>query len=193
MEKGMVYQSTTTTTIPNHDLCPQQSTVKLRKNVMSDTTASPDTVVSIDDPLNIHTNEQLPPLVNSSLMFFSTRPISTSLNMLANSPHLYPRAMEILLRNWSGVGESLQHANILLQEPACCQGLLGPNWKCWYGDDGTLFDLAYQNVAKSEQSALFKALQISSSDHSYVQIDQHGQIVGGMLLSNVHGQARREL
>jgi hypothetical protein len=154
----MVYQSTTTTTIPNHDLCPQQSTVKLRKNVMSDTTASPDTVVSIDDPLNTHTNEQLPPLVNSSLMFFSTRPISTSLNMLANSPHLYPRAMEILLRNWSGGGESLQHANILLQEPACCQGLLGPNWKCWYGDDGTLFDLAYQNVAKSEQSALFKAL-----------------------------------
>jgi hypothetical protein len=159
MEKGIVYQSTTTT-IPNKDMRPQSSAVKLRNNVMSDATASPDTVVSIDDQLNTlhHASEQLPPLVNSSLMFFSTRPISQSLNMLANSPHLYPRAMEILLRNWSGGGESLRHANIFLQEPACCQGLLGPNWKCWYGDDGTLFDLAYQNVAKSEQPPLFKAL-----------------------------------
>jgi hypothetical protein len=156
MEQGRVYQSSTTI-IPNNDLRPQRSAVKLQNNVPPDVTTPPDTVLSIEDQLNL-SHEQLPPLVNSSLMFFSTRPISHSLNILSNSPHLFPRAMEILLRNWSGGGESLRYANIFLQEPACCQSLLGPNWKCWYGDDGTLFDLAYQNVAKSEQPSLFRAL-----------------------------------
>jgi hypothetical protein len=157
MEQGRVYQ-TSTTTIPNNDLRRQRSAVKSRNNGSSSATASPDTVLSTDDQINLPHNEQLQPLVNSSLMFFSTRPISQSLNILSKSPHLFPRAMEILLRNWSGGGESLRYANILLQEPACCQNLLGPNWKCWYGDDGTLFDLAYQNVTKAEQAILFKAL-----------------------------------
>ncbi|KAG9238037.1 hypothetical protein BJ875DRAFT_437845 [Amylocarpus encephaloides] len=97
------------------------------------------------------------PIVNSSLMFFSSRPYSESLAGLANSPELAPRALEILFRNWKGP-ECLPYAYTFLQNAACCAALLGPNWTCWYGDDQTLFDLAHQKVARGDQKPLFKAL-----------------------------------
>ena len=101
------------------------------------------------------------PLVNPSLMFFSTRPYSESLKLLASAPGMEPRALEILLRNWrhgGETGECIMYAKSFLQQSQYCQAIVGVNWTRWNHSDETLFDLVDQNVSYEERSSLTKAL-----------------------------------
>ncbi|KAL2060693.1 hypothetical protein VTL71DRAFT_9334 [Oculimacula yallundae] len=98
------------------------------------------------------------PIVNSSLMFFSTRTITDSLRLLSMSAELAPRALEILLRNWEPGGESSNAVTRYLRQVQYCQSLVGVNWTCWNHSDETLFDLVDENVPEDEQPSLFVAL-----------------------------------
>src|ERR1700712_5280971 len=138
MERTIGYRSSTAIILS--DELPSRSTIKLQHNP-APIAMSPEPIPSAEDQVKLYNLEQNSQLVNSSLMFFSTRPCSKSLDILANSPHLESRAMEILLRNWKDGGEFLEYAFAFLDKSTCCDSLLGPNWTCWYGDDVTLFDL----------------------------------------------------
>ncbi|KAK0104258.1 hypothetical protein ONS96_005350 [Cadophora gregata f. sp. sojae] len=98
------------------------------------------------------------PLVNSSLMFFSTRTDSESLRLLSMSIELAPRALEILLRNWEPGGEYFKSAIRFLQQSNYCQTIVAVNWTRWSHTDETLFDLVEENVLDDEQPQLFLAL-----------------------------------
>ncbi|KAH7327339.1 hypothetical protein BKA65DRAFT_66078 [Rhexocercosporidium sp. MPI-PUGE-AT-0058] len=98
------------------------------------------------------------PLINSSLMFFSTRTDTESLRLLSMSADLAPRALEILLRNWEPGGEFFKSAIRFLQQSHYCQTIVGVNWTRWSHSDETLFDLVDENVLEDEQPQLFVAL-----------------------------------
>ncbi|KAH6720948.1 Clr5 domain-containing protein [Leptodontidium sp. MPI-SDFR-AT-0119] len=98
------------------------------------------------------------PLINSSLMFFSTRTDTESLRLLSISAELAPRALEILLRNWEPGGEFFKSAIRFLQQSNYCQTIVGVNWTRWNHRDETLFDLVDENVLEDEQPQLFVAL-----------------------------------
>ena len=97
-------------------------------------------------------------LVNSSLMFFCTRPDSSSLHLLANTPKLEPQALEILLRNWKPGGEYLRYLNYFIQNSTCCTAIPVVNWTRWWGTDETLFDLVDQIVPEEERTLVTKTL-----------------------------------
>lgn len=97
-------------------------------------------------------------LVNSSLMFFSTRPDASSLHLLANTPKLEPQALEILLRNWKPGGEHMRYLNHFVQNSTCCTAIPVVNWTRWWGTDETLFDLVDQIVAEEERTLVTKTL-----------------------------------
>lgn len=97
-------------------------------------------------------------LVNSSLMFFSTRPDVSSLHLLANSPKLEPQALEILLRNWKPGGEYMIYLNHFIQKSTCCTAILVVNWTRWWGTDETLFDLVNQVVPEDQRVMVTKTL-----------------------------------
>jgi hypothetical protein len=97
-------------------------------------------------------------LVNSSLMFFSTRPDAESLRLLANSPKLEPQALEILLRNWKPGGEYMRYLDFFIQNSTCCTFILVVNWTRWWSTDQTLFDLVDQIVAGDERIIVTKTL-----------------------------------
>jgi hypothetical protein len=97
-------------------------------------------------------------LVNSSLMFFSTRPDAESLHLLANSSKLEPQALEILLRNWKPGGEYLRYLDFFIQNSTCCSSILVVNWTRWWGTDQTLFDLVDQIVPGDERIIVMKTL-----------------------------------
>jgi hypothetical protein len=85
--------------------------------------------------------DDLGPIVNSSLMFFSSRPDSKSLQLLAKFPGMAPRAIEILFRNWKPGGEYMRYALRFLEDKDYCQTLMSVNWTRWTHSDETLFDL----------------------------------------------------
>jgi hypothetical protein len=91
-------------------------------------------------------------------MFFSTRPHSESLKLLANAPGMAPRALEILLRNWRSGGECMRYASLFLHQSQYCHTILGVNWTRWNHSDETLFDLIDQNLPQNERSYLTKDL-----------------------------------
>ncbi|KUJ10446.1 uncharacterized protein LY89DRAFT_740158 [Mollisia scopiformis] len=101
---------------------------------------------------------ETPPLINSSLMLFSTRPPSVSLRLLANCPEQAPQALEILLRSWKPGGEHMWFAKRFLADSAYCRTIVGVNWTRWDHTDETLFDLVDQFVPEDEQDLLRKAL-----------------------------------
>lgn len=113
------------------------------------------------------------PLVNSSLMFFSTRTDSESLRLLSMSPELAPRALEILLRNWEPGGEYFKYAIRFLQQSNYCQTIVGVNWTRWNHTDETLFDLVDENVLEDEHAQLFVALLTADFKfgHQLVQLN----------------------
>ncbi|TVY12730.1 hypothetical protein LARI1_G009606 [Lachnellula arida] len=108
------------------------------------------------DPVRPTGEEDL--LVNSSLMFFSTRPDASSLHLLANTPKLEPQALEILLRNWKSGGEHMRYLNHFVQNSTCCTAIPVVNWTRWWGTDETLFDLVDQIVAEEERTLVTKTL-----------------------------------
>ncbi len=85
--------------------------------------------------------DDLGPIVNSSLLFFSSRPDSTSLQLLANRPGIAPIASEILFRNWKPGGEYMRYALPFLADKDYCQTLRSVYLARWLNDDETLFDL----------------------------------------------------
>jgi hypothetical protein len=91
-------------------------------------------------------------IVNTSLMFFSFRTHTESLQLLAKSPFMTEWAVETLLRNWKPGGECMQYALRFLEDSACCQTLLSVNWTRWTDGDETLFDLI--DEVREEQSVL---------------------------------------
>lgn len=100
----------------------------------------------------------LGPIVNSSLMFFSLRTDSKSLQLLAKFPRMAPRAIEIVLRNWKPGGEYMAYALHFLKDKAYCKTLLSVNWTRWTHYDETLFDLIDFYVPADEQITLTKAM-----------------------------------
>ena len=100
----------------------------------------------------------LGPIVNSSLMFFSLRTHSKSLQLLAKFPRMAPRAIEILLRNWKPGGEYMDYAQRFLKEKEYCETLLSVNWTRWSHHDETLFDLIDIYVPPDDRIALTKAI-----------------------------------
>jgi hypothetical protein len=103
-------------------------------------------------------NNDLGPIVNSSLMFFSFRTDSQSLQLLAKFPGMAPRAIEILLRNWKPGGDYMHYALRFLKDSAYCHTLLSVNWTRWTDQDETLFDLIDAYVPEDEQVTLTKAI-----------------------------------
>ncbi|TVY27151.1 hypothetical protein LHYA1_G005264 [Lachnellula hyalina] len=97
-------------------------------------------------------------LVNSSLMFFSTRPDASSLHLLANTPKLEPQALEILLRNWKPGGEHLRYLHHFVQSSTCCTAIPVMNWTRWWGTDETLFDLVDNFVGEEERTLVTRTL-----------------------------------
>jgi hypothetical protein len=91
-------------------------------------------------------------------MFFSTRPHSENLNLLAKAPGMAPRALEILLRNWKSGGECMSYASLFLRQSQYCHTILGVNWTRWNHADETLFDLIDQNLPRNERLHLTKDL-----------------------------------
>lgn len=91
-------------------------------------------------------------IVNTSLMFFSFRTHTESLQLLAKSPVMTEWAVETLLRNWKPGGECMHYALRFLEDSACCQTLLSVNWTRWTDGDETLFDLI--DEVREEQSVL---------------------------------------
>lgn len=87
--------------------------------------------------------DDLGPIVNSSLLFFSSREDSKSLQLLANCPGMAPRAIEILFRNWKPGGEYMRYALRFLADKDYCQALMSVYLTRWLNDDETLFDLLY--------------------------------------------------
>jgi hypothetical protein len=107
--------------------------------------------------LSLHLEEII---VNTSLMFFSFRTHTESLQLLAKSPAMTERAVETLLRNWKPGGECMQYALRFLEDSACCQTLLSVNWTRWTDGDETLFDLIDAEVPEEQRvlTALTKAV-----------------------------------
>ena len=99
-------------------------------------------------------------IVNTSLMFFSFRTHTESLQLLAKSLVMKEWTVEILLRNWKLGGECLQYALRFLEDSACCQTLLSVNWTRWTDGDETLFDLIDVEVPEDPRvlTALTKAV-----------------------------------
>ncbi|PMD47123.1 hypothetical protein L207DRAFT_606183 [Hyaloscypha variabilis F] len=99
-------------------------------------------------------------IVNSSLMFFSFRPHTESLQLLAKSPEMAQWAVEIVLRNWRPGGECIQYLLHFLNNSACCRTLLLYNSIRWTDEDETMFNIIDFDVPEEQQvlTALAKAM-----------------------------------
>lgn len=98
------------------------------------------------------------PLINSSLMFLSTRRPIDSLQLLAKSPELAPQALEIVLRNWKPGLDHLFYISRFLQHSSYCHTIVGVNWTRWSHSDETLFDLVDEFVPEEDQNLVRRAL-----------------------------------
>lgn len=98
------------------------------------------------------------PLINSSLMFFSSRRPVDSLQLLAKSPELAPQALEIVLRNWKPGLDHMFYISRFLQESSCCRTIVGVNRTRWSDSDETLFDLVDEFVPEEDQNFVRRAL-----------------------------------
>jgi len=98
------------------------------------------------------------PVVNSSLMFFSTRSPTESLFMLSNFPAMAPLGLETLLRNWKPNSQHLSCALEFLQQREFCHTIVGVNWTRWTDRDETLFDLVEDLESEQERSVLVSEL-----------------------------------
>ncbi|KAE9363217.1 hypothetical protein N431DRAFT_475380 [Stipitochalara longipes BDJ] len=99
-------------------------------------------------------------IVNTSLSFFSFRPHTESLQLLAKSPAMAKWAVEIVLRNWKPGGECMQYVMRFLEDSACCQTLLLYNSTRWTDEDETLFNLIDFEIPEEQHvlTALTKAV-----------------------------------
>jgi hypothetical protein len=94
--------------------------------------------------------DDLGPIFNSSLVFFSSRPDSKSLQLLANRPEMAPIAIEILFRNWKPGGDYMHYALRFLTDKDYCQTLMSVFLTRWTNYDETLFDLLYFYVQPTD-------------------------------------------
>jgi hypothetical protein len=105
-------------------------------------------------------------VVNSSLMFFSFRTHTESLQLLGKSPVLTERAVEILLRNWKAGGECMRYLLRFLEDPAYCRTLLSVKLTRWT-DEETLFDLIDIKVGEEQRVLTALTTAVLKADQKF--------------------------
>jgi len=120
----------------------------------------PTTVGWVTNDLNCPSLKIEDIIVNTSLKFFSFRPHTESLQLLAKSPEMALLAVEIVLRNWKPGGECMRYVLRFLENPAYCRRLLLYNSTRWTDEDETLFNLIDVEIPEDPQvlTALTKAV-----------------------------------